>query len=188
MNSWICRMVLGALCLTTPASASTVLKRAVDELARSASVIARAKVVRTESRWSGDGLRILTDVELVVSETLKGGSRNSVLVTQPGGRVGDIAQSVSGLASFSPGEEVLVFLGEAGGGRYLVEGAVQGKYRLGESAAGALIAHPESAQDVLFLDPQTHRPVPPDGRAVSWTDLKSRIRRALQKLSTQSKP
>lgn len=180
--------VLLAVAAVGTAEASTLLKMAVEELAQKSAVIARGKVVRTESRWSGDGMRIITDVELVVSEALKGSPGSVVVVTQPGGRVGDIAQTVSGLAAFSQGEEVLVFLSDPRGGRYGVEGAVQGKYRLDATAEGGLRAVLGSFRDVLFLDPRTRRPVEGETQPLAWEKLRSQIRRALREGKGQSRP
>ncbi len=184
---WVVAL-LAVTALSETAQASTILKQAVEELARKSAVIARGRVVRAQSRWSGDGMRIITDVELAVSETLKGSPGARVRVTQPGGRVGDIAQTVSGLAAFSEGEEVLVFLGDPRGGRYLVEGAVQGKYRIDRGSDGGLLAIPESVRDVLFLDPKTRQPVAGESQPLAWTVLRAQIRRALQGQPGSSHP
>lgn len=189
LKSWL-RAAVGILTLSGTVQASTLLRREVGELARESAVIARAQVVRTESRWSADGMRIFTDVELVVSETLKGDPNpgSVVVVTQPGGQVGDIAQKVSGLAAFTKGEEVLVFLEQHGAGQYLVQGAMQGKYRLERDASGKLLAQPESARDVLLLDPRTREAVAPETHAVSLKELKERIQRALEVGRRRSRP
>ena len=176
------------LLLCVPASATTLLRAELPELARSADTIVHGTVRRVESRWSGDGRRIVTDVEIQVTEALKGQPGGTVLVTQPGGRVGDIGQKVSGLATFVSGEEVVVFLSRQGPQAFRVSGMAQGKYQVqrpeGESRA---LAVPESLGDTLVLDAATRRPVEVSSRSLPLTELKAAIRTALAQPGTQEK-
>jgi hypothetical protein len=169
------------LLLCLPASATTMLRADLPQLAQSADAIVHGTVRRMESRWSGDGRRIVTDVEIEVSETLKGQTGKTVLVTQPGGRVGDIGQVVSGLASFTPGEEVVLFLERHGAQSFRVAGMAQGKYRVERSADGTRAqAVPEPTGDTLLLDPDTRQPTTSSRRSLSLAELKASIHTALQ--------
>jgi hypothetical protein len=177
------------LLLSLSASATTMLRADLPELTRSADTIVHGTVRRMESRWSGDGRRILTDVEIQVTETLKGQAGGTVLVTQPGGRVGDIGQQVSGLASFTPGEEVVVFLERRGTRAFRVAGMAQGKYKVQRSADGTrALAVPEPT-DALLVDPDTRQPTTSSLQSVSLAELKASIRTALQQppVRTQEK-
>ena len=168
------------LLLCLPAGATTMLKVELPELARSADLIVHGKVLRLQSRWSGDGRRILTDVEIQVTEALKGQAGPTVLVTQPGGRVGDIGQKVSGLASFAAGEEVVVFLSRQGPQGYRVSGLAQGKYQVQRTEAEAqALAVPESTGDALLLDAASRQPVEGTSRGLALEELKAAIRAAL---------
>jgi hypothetical protein len=170
------------LLLCLPASATTMLRADLPELAQSADTIVHGTVRRVESRWSGDGRRIVTDVEIQVTESLKGQAGGSVVVTQPGGRVGDIGQSVSGLASFTPGEEVVLFLERRGAQAFRVAGMAQGKYQVQRSAEGTrALAVPEPTGDVLLLDPDTRQPTSSTQRSLPLTELKASFRTALQR-------
>ena len=163
------------------ASATTMLRADLPELARTADTIVHGTVRRVESRWSGDGRRIVTDVEIQVSEALKGQASGSVLVTQPGGRVGDIGQKVSGLASFTPGEEVVLFLERRGPEAFRVAGMAQGKYQVQRSEDGTrVLAVPESTEDVHLVDPDTRQATASSARTLSLVELKASIRTALQ--------
>jgi hypothetical protein len=169
------------LLLGLSASATTMLRVDLPELARTADAIVHGTVRRVESRWSGDGRRIITDVEIQVSETLKGQAGGSVLVTQPGGRVGDIGQMVSGLASFAPGEEVVLFLERRGTRAFRVAGMAQGKYKVQRSEDGTrALAVPEPTGDVLLVDPDTRQATTTSARTLSLAELKEAIRTALQ--------
>jgi hypothetical protein len=170
------------LLLCLPAEATTMLRADLPGLAQTADAIVHGTVRRVESRWSGDGRRIVTDVEIQVTESLKGQAGSTVLVTQPGGRVGDIGQKVSGLASFTPGEEVVVFLERRGTQAFRVSGMAQGKYQVQRSEGGkSAMAVPEPTGDVLLLDPDTRQPTTASPRTLSLQELKASIRTALQR-------
>ncbi|MCY1076615.1 hypothetical protein [Archangium lansingense] len=169
------------LLLSLEASATTMLRADLPELAQTSDTIVHGTVRRVESRWSGDGRRIVTDVEIQVTEALKGQTGSTVLVTQPGGRVGDIGQKVSGLAAFTPGEEVVVFLERKGTRAFRVSGMVQGKYQVQRSEGGkSVMAVPEPTGDVLLLDPDTRQPTASSQRSLSLPELKAAIRTALE--------
>ncbi|WP_257456144.1 hypothetical protein [Archangium lipolyticum] len=169
------------LLLSLSAGATTMLRADLPELARSADTIVHGTVRRMESRWSGDGRRIVTDVEIQVTETLKGQAGGTVLVTQPGGRVGDIGQRVSGLASFTPGEEVVLFLERRGTQSFRVAAMAQGKYKVQRSADGTrAMAVPEPIGDTLLVDPDTRQPTTSSLQSLSLPELKASIRTALQ--------
>lgn len=169
------------LLLSLAASATTMLRADLPELARTSDAIVHGTVRRVESRWSGDGRRIVTDVEIQVTEALKGQAGSTVLVTQPGGRVGDIGQRVSGLASFTPGEEVVVFLERRGTQAFRLSGMAQGKYQVQRTEGGkGAMAVPEPTGDVLLLDPDTRQPTDSSLRSLSLPELKAAIRTALE--------
>ncbi|PTL77400.1 hypothetical protein [Vitiosangium sp. GDMCC 1.1324] len=173
------------LLLCMPASATTMLRADLPELTQTADAIVHGTVRRVESRWSGDGRRIVTDVEIQVTEALKGQAGGTVLVTQPGGRVGDIGQVVSGLASFSPGEEVVVFLERRGSQSFRVSGMAQGKYKVQRSEDGkSAMAVPEPIGDTLLLDPDTRQATSSSHRTLSLSELKASIRTTLQQQSS----
>jgi hypothetical protein len=169
------------LLLSLSASATTMLRADLPELAQTSDAIVHGTVRRVESRWSGDGRRIVTDVEIQVTEALKGQAGSTVLVTQPGGQVGDIGQRVSGLAAFTPGEEVVVFLERRGKTAFRVSGMAQGKYQVQRPEGGkSAMAVPEPTGDVLLLDPDTRQPTASSQRSLSLQELKAAIRTALE--------
>lgn len=165
------------------ASATSMLRVDLPELSRSADVIVHGTVRRLESRWSGDGRRIVTDVELQVTEALKGDASGTLVITQPGGRVGDIGQRVSGLATFTPSEEVVVFLERQGDRDFRVVGLAQGKYSVqrtpGREGKGEAMAVPEATSETLLVDATTHAPTTSSRRTLPLAELKTAIRAAL---------
>jgi hypothetical protein len=172
-------LALLALLCALPAGATSLLRVEVPELSRKADAVVRGTVRRVESRWSADGRRIVTDVEIQVAETLKGAPGSTVLVTQPGGRVGDIGQRVSGLASFAQGEEVVVFLQRRGKSAFSVRGMAQGKFQVRRSPDGkAVLAVPESTGDARLVDPATGKETAATQRSLPLESLRATVRAA----------
>lgn len=174
-------LLAGLLLLGLPAVATTMLRLDVPELVQSSDTVVHGTVRRVESRWSGDRRRILTDVEIQVTEALKGQPGSTVLLIQPGGSVGDIGQTVHGSASFTPGEEVVVFLERKGASAFKLSGMAQGKYQVRRAAdSQTALAVPEDTQQVLLLDPDTRQATTATRKTLTLQELKAAIRTALQ--------
>jgi hypothetical protein len=104
-----------------------------------------------------------------------------VRITQPGGEVGDIGQRVSGLASFTPNEEVVVFLQRRPGEGYWVEGMAQGKFRVERSTDGTrAYAVPAPLGDAVVVDPATRQQVQAETRVLELEELRRNVRAALK--------
>jgi hypothetical protein len=121
-------LAAAALILPRPAAATTFVETSVEELARSADVVARGRVLRAAARWEGG--RIVTEAEIAVTSAWKGAPGERFAVVVPGGRVGDLAQQVSGSPAFRADEEVVVFAGRSGPATLGVVGLALGKYRV----------------------------------------------------------
>lgn len=136
------RCAILLLAASLPAAAATVRGPAgVAELTASAEAVLHARVIARESRWGSGGESsglIFTRVTLQPIEWWKGGSPARVVVRVPGGSVGDLTQTVDGMAEFAPQEEVVVFLrklgDEAGTAVYAVERFALGKFSIGRPA------------------------------------------------------
>lgn len=174
-------LLAGLWLLGLPAAATTMLQLDVPELSQNSDTVVHGTVRRVESRWSGDRRRILTDVEIQVTESLKGQPGSTVLVIQPGGKMGDLGQTVHGTASFTPGEEVVVFLERKGASAFQLSGMAQGKYQVRRAAdSQTVLAVPEDTQQVLLLDPDTRQATQSTRQTLTLRELKAAIRTALQ--------
>ena len=161
------------------ALATSMLHQDIASLTQSSDAVVRGKVKATQSRWSADHKRIITEVTIEVAEFFKGAGSSTLVVRQPGGEIDGIGQKVSGLASFSEGEEVVLFLERLEADKYRVNGMAQGKYRVERSSdKKAVFVVPESAEEALVIDPQTHAPVESDRRPMELASLKAKIRAA----------
>lgn len=97
-------------------------------LVTSSVVIAIGTVQHQRAVTLPDGA-IVTESVLRVEERLKGRTRGTKLVvTEPGGEVGETELRVFGTPEFHPGERTLVFLRRTAGGRLRVNGLALGKF------------------------------------------------------------
>jgi hypothetical protein len=110
-NGSLVAALLLACTFAPPARASVVMALSFDELAAQANRVVLGNVESVQARWSADGERIETVVELAVELELSNASGGAtVRIVQPGGTIGDVGLRVSGMPEFKQGERVLVFL------------------------------------------------------------------------------
>ena len=163
-------LLLGVL-VAARALATQAVPATVEELARASDAVVRGRVAAVTSRWSEDGRRIYSDVEVEPGDVLRGTSPARLTITVLGGVVGGIGQRADGMAAFTRGEEVVVFLRAEPDGRYAVEGHAQGKF----SVDGAM-ARPGFA-NVSFL-PRALRAGERRAEAMPVDELARRVRGA----------
>lgn len=83
----------------------------VERMSKNADIIITGKVVEQNSNWNENNTRIYTQATIQVEEYLKGSNNSgSVIVSYPGGEVGDVGEMYSHMPRFQDNEEVLVFL------------------------------------------------------------------------------
>lgn len=102
----------------------------MENLSKSADIVAVGKVTETKSEWDQNKTRIFTRVTLQVNEYVKGNAGSSVTITTPGGEVGDVGELYTHVPTFRPNEEVVVFLEKEATGSYRIAGGDQGKYNI----------------------------------------------------------
>ena len=118
------------LSLLTNDALSQVCKVSIKELTLESTAIVVGKCTKKESFWNDKHTQILTEVKIQTGESIKGSPGSEVVITIPGGRVGNTIYEVSDMPIFQEGEEVLVFLWKHPSGKNLVTGALQGKISL----------------------------------------------------------
>jgi hypothetical protein len=141
------------------ARASIVMALDLPELVRQADHIALVDVVSQRSAWDTRHERIISTVELAVVERWKGAAKpgaagDHLTVVQPGGTVGDLTMTVTGLSAFSPGERALVFLRGASTNAQVL-GMSQGKRLVRYEATSRkwLVHAPDLRQTTLVKQP-----------------------------------
>jgi hypothetical protein len=80
-------------------------------MSKNADLIITGKVVEQNSSWNENNTRIYTQATIRVEEYLKGSNNSgSIIVSYPGGEVGEVGELYSHMPRFEDQEEVLVFL------------------------------------------------------------------------------
>jgi hypothetical protein len=113
----------------------------IESLTAAADAVVYGQVVRRSSGWAPGGGQIFTTVVLRPIEAWKGPSAGEIAVLVPGGAVGQLSQTVQGVAAFDDGEEVVVFLHRRAAGTYGVERLALGKFVVGAPAGLPRQAH-----------------------------------------------
>ena len=147
------------------AGAATVARLDFDAATADAGHIVHGDVVASRSFWSEDGLRIYTDVEVAVRETLKGSVQPTVTVRLLGGEVGEIGQMVPGAPRLREGEEVVLLLqrpaGQPSSAPEQILGLSQGLYRISRSRPGQPPTASQELADLELIDVGKQRAVAP---------------------------
>lgn len=101
---------LATLLAMAPAGASTFPRVDLEYLVSENETIVVGEAVAARSYWNDDHSFILTDVTFVVAQTLKGEMAKEIVVTVPGGTVGELTSAIVGGAELAPGRSYLLFL------------------------------------------------------------------------------
>lgn len=171
--------VLGLLC--GAALASVVLRADIEALARKSDRAVEGVVRESTVVLEAAQGRIWTRHRLDVTKTLVGTPSEQLVVHVPGGRVGDIEQSVHGSARLEEGARVALFLWEDDGQRLRVLGQAQGCFRVEADAASGEAVATNDVAGLTLVDPAM-RPVRARRTRLRLADLRRRVsaaRRAL---------
>ncbi len=107
------------------------VQTSIQNLSEKADVIVTGKVTSQKSEWNSSKDRISTKVTIQVGEFLKGvESQTQIVVTHPGGEVGEVGELYSHMPRFGNNEEVLLFLKKDNHNNYKVLDGEDGKLTL----------------------------------------------------------
>jgi hypothetical protein len=109
------------------ARSTTVIRLDTPGLVRSSSDIVVGTVESARCRWDDSHTRILTEVTVHVTRSLKGENQRLTLL-QWGGELDGMRYTIPGSPTFHPGEEALLFVWRDRHGRPQVNGLAQGKF------------------------------------------------------------
>ncbi|MFL5813048.1 MAG: hypothetical protein ACJ763_05680 [Bdellovibrionia bacterium] len=129
--------------ITTPQVwATSFVSRPLPETTQKTPTLVRGKIGSNYSDWvktPEGGRRIYTFYELQVTEVFKGEPKpgSSIQVREIGGEKDGVGLQVAGAAQFSPGEDVVLTLGEKNpDGSYDLRGLMTGKFDIGRDQSG----------------------------------------------------
>lgn len=142
----------GLVLLAVVASATTLSRLKLNDLAQESTAVARLRCLGATSLWENGEIWTETKFEVVQQE--KGALRGIVTVRLLGGSVGHLRSHVDEVPAFRPGEEVFLFLWARDGEPYQVLGWSQGTFRIVRDArSGSEVVTQDSASAPVF-DPQ----------------------------------
>jgi len=135
-------------------ASALMLKLSLGELVSGTESIIEGKVTYRKSHWNRDQTRIFTTVVVSVEERLKGiANPTHLAIALPGGKIGDITETVSDVPDFFVGEKVLIFVNRLSDERisedglqnsadfgpwFEVHGGFQGKFSIIENKVGQI--------------------------------------------------
>jgi hypothetical protein len=143
----------GLVLIAIAASATTLSRLTLEDLAAKSTAIARLRCLGSYSRW--DGGEIWTETKFEVVDPEEGSLSGTITVRTLGGRVGHLQSHVDEVPAFRPGEEVFLFLWNREAEPFRVLGWSQGTFRISRDArSGVETVTQDSAAHPVF-DPQT---------------------------------
>ena len=148
-----------------PASATTLIRASLDELAKANTTVVVGEVLDIHSYWNEDSSFIFTDVRVAVADVVKGqlGERE-LTFTVMGGTVGDLTTLIVGGPELVPGRPYVLVLNQEdlpGGKRATtVRDLCQGIYDIVLTKNGALKAISQANSHPLVPDAQGYLDAP----------------------------
>jgi hypothetical protein len=122
-----------ALLVASSAGATSVPSLTFEELTDHSELIVSGQVTRSWADWDNEHKFIWTHYELSVDGTMKGSSKSTVVLSEPGGTVGLQSMNIAGAVGYQTGDHVLVFLQRMPNGYLRTTGWSQGKYTMDNS-------------------------------------------------------
>lgn len=176
MRSCLLAWVVAVL-VCSPTQASGVRPVELQTMVADSTHILLGRVAWLESRWNQDHTLIETDVHLEVERSLKGQERSTMVLTLPGGRVGDLVLAVHGAPRLAEEETVLVFARETRPGHLALRFLATGVHRVEGSGSKRWV----QGDPVLLSRILSGRRAAPDASGrVSLESLASEIRGAVK--------
>lgn len=149
---WV--LFLGGLALlAVVASATTLSRLELTDLAQESTAVARLRCLGAASLWNNG--EIWTDTKFEVVQREKGDLPAIVTVRLIGGSAGHLHSHVDEVPTFRAGEEVYLFLWARDGEPYQVLGWSQGTFRTARDARSGLEVVTQDSASAPVFDPQT---------------------------------
>lgn len=188
-SSWGIMLVLFAA-ITAPVSATVLVRLDLEKLTVSNELIVVGEVVDAYSYWNENGSFILTDVQLIATEVLRGTlEQEQITVTLMGGTIGDLSTIIVGGAELEPGRSYVLFLNRENlpGVRssLTVRDHCQGVFDL-KPAAGGLRAISQAFDQPLMADQNGKSEAAGGAKGYSLEALRQLIKRPAASLQSRA--
>ena len=157
-NKLLIASAVATLLSAIPARADLVRAVTFDEKVSNAEAIVLGHCTATRSEWDPNHRWILTYATFDVDESVKGAPAKQITVVTPGGTVGSIHQSSSGITPFEKGDQRLLFVKNTRLGPTVLY-FDQGTYDVAKDGHGERVITP-IASNVVRMDSQAGTVVP----------------------------
>ncbi len=165
---------LAALSTASPLRGTTLERMSLDQLARAADVIVRARYISSSSRWENGSIWTFSEFGLV--ERFKGSPPQRIRVRVPGGRVGHISMRVEAAPQFRAGDDAVLFLEAAADGSYGVTAWAEGTFRVRQASASSAQAFVTQDSGALSVfDPATRQFRSEGTHNLPWEEFRRRL-------------
>jgi hypothetical protein len=161
-------------------SASVLIHLTFDEMTQQSSAILLGRCVEVRSVWSADRRQIYTENVFEVNEYYKGDLGRRVVISEPGGEIGNMVYEVSGVPRFEVGEQAVLFVWTGPSGRHQVIGFTQGKFAVERDSAGMLNLR-QAVNGEPMLEPPSHPPHDAERLALPLSALRPRVEALLSR-------
>ena len=177
-------MAISAVLLVAPAAhASLAAAATFDQKVANAAAIVLGKCVRQESRFDPSGRWILTYSTFQVEKTMKGSAMPEITIVTPGGQVGSLHQTSSGIPAFQPGAENVIFVKSSNLGPTVLY-FDQGAYDVKSDEHGQRIVTPVPS-NLVKIDTQRGIAVAPDDTPQPLPQFEQRVNDTLRDLRNE---
>ncbi len=181
----ISRILVLVAMLAAAATATTLQRMSLDELAASSPAVVRARCLSNVSRWEGGHIWTFTDFEVL--ESLKGSLPARIQVRLIGGRVGGLHSTVDGAPRFMAGEEAYLFLARTPAGDWTVTGWALGTFRIAREKHSGRERVTQDAAGVALFDPATRQFQAGGVRRMDGREFRRQLEAAIER-SARGKP
>ena len=163
-------IVLGLSMTGSLLHATLVPRMSIEQMIDDSELIVQGTVLRSWSDWDRARQFIWTHYELQVSDTMKGLPSVKLVVSEPGGIIGETAIQIAGAPRYQVGDEVVLFLNRTPIGYLRSCGWGQGKFGVRENAGAGRKVVRSAVAGVTLVEPLGRQASP---RQTSQTALGS---------------
>jgi hypothetical protein len=135
--------------------ATLVPRMSLEEVVDASESIVQGTIIRTWSAWDEGHKSIWTHYEIQVADKLKGSVPGSIVVSEPGGTVGETELQIAGTPQYEVGEEVVLFAERTPLGYLRTCGWGQGKFRVTRTAPSGKVTVRTAAKGIQLVERPT---------------------------------
>jgi len=158
------------LLFSAAAFATLVPRMTLEDLVDGSRSVVHGTVTRTWTGWDGDGRMIWTHYEIQVADSLKGSPGSRIVLSEPGGMIGDTSMQIVGVPVYEVGEEIVVFTTLTPVGFERTCGWGQGKFGVSASEDGTRKVVSSGLRGVQLVE---RRRTQPGARSQAATSIDS---------------